>query len=875
MQDIIHVVDESGSGRVKCMDFVAWWNETHGQVMVKHKKYFCCGEEERVRGKLRADGLHRQREDIEKIRQLRFQTVQEEAARGAKLHSSSSTSMEAAAERPTFPPLPPLPPLPLVPPLPPVPPDLDGGKISRTGFEMSPLIQEMRESGSAKTHKTHRLPRSHIHTRNPDGEIVVKRRSHFQACLPFCFVLLVSITCVLMIAAVTATFDHEKTMRWLSIAGGACLLKWFITDPIYVFSFGPMMVMNRRGWKTGEWYRDTQVVDLCKMATQEMEKKRFGKAAMLLQEALDMDPHNQRLRADERRVEREAAKCQVMQQVRIDGEEALAGGDSMKAIQMFEAALAMTPDDVELQQQEEKAQQQLELLRVAERTSRAELAREKGMQALNKRRFHKAETNFKLAASLNSKLHPNDKALRQELNKAIDKARTGQKAEQLRLQGETLMKVHHYAKAETVLRQAMELDPILAETAQGMVEQANVLARIQKLKADGEVAMEEGDSHLAVAKFKEALALDPLVQSKNYTDMQEEIEVDIDLIAISLSGHSNDDDAEDNTHATAGDSNAPAPVELSFGDVVNEKPPKAMEEAICNEVAQHLREADAHLKLNDWKAAARSLQSVLRRHAVAPAAMAITALQCALKRKAKSAATSAHHGEAVAYAVHAAELGVRDDELEALRLVSHQRADVSSLVALAAHEHAAGDHDAALDTLQQASAVSAKLAQLSKHDCDLAHAEIAVAETQSNRAAEKKLHVDALVAKGKVLLHELNFAEAEASFASALAMDSQCTKATAWAKKATVQHRRWNEADSLLDQAETIPIDEALLLVGQALTLCPEHPRGKEMQQSYIAAAKSRQQHCPQGADEIDAAAKAVVENIWRSYGLVRNMSSL
>ena len=65
MQDIIHVVDESGSGRVKCIDVVAWSNETHGQVMVKHKRYLCCGEEERVRGKLRADGLHQQREDIE------------------------------------------------------------------------------------------------------------------------------------------------------------------------------------------------------------------------------------------------------------------------------------------------------------------------------------------------------------------------------------------------------------------------------------------------------------------------------------------------------------------------------------------------------------------------------------------------------------------------------------------------------------------------------------------------------------------------------------------------------------------------------------------------------------------------------------------
>ena len=68
-----------------------------------------------------------------------------------------------------------------------------------------------------------------------------RRRKPVHAGLVFFYAFAMGLACVLVIAATTAAFTMERTIKWLTATVMALILAMFIMDPIKIILFGPVV----------------------------------------------------------------------------------------------------------------------------------------------------------------------------------------------------------------------------------------------------------------------------------------------------------------------------------------------------------------------------------------------------------------------------------------------------------------------------------------------------------------------------------------------------------------------------------------------------------------------------------------------------------
>jgi tetratricopeptide (TPR) repeat protein len=88
------------------------------------------------------------------------------------------------------------------------------------------------------------------------------------------------------------------------------------------------------------------IKQLMDQADDQMDANDFAGAAATIQEALHLDPNNQRARMAAEEKERKQRNFEQIRELQRQGEEAMEGGDPDKALALFDEALALAPESM-------------------------------------------------------------------------------------------------------------------------------------------------------------------------------------------------------------------------------------------------------------------------------------------------------------------------------------------------------------------------------------------------------------------------------------------------------------------------------------------------------------------------------------------------
>jgi tetratricopeptide (TPR) repeat protein len=542
LDDIMFVIDVDRTGEVTQEDFITWWNNTHGLVFEKRRRYVCCGPEVALRDREKVAELHRQHAQAAADRRARWKAQRDTEALEARQRTAADAQQEHVA---------------LVVQLShlhePAEPGDHASKHGRDGDSddddhddhdhdgvvlppgtreqersalMKPIAGQQSQAAAEnlRRRRSFKLPRSHIHTTTEAGELVVMRRSHLQACIPYIFVAVVATACVIIITAVTSTFDAAKTRRWLGIAAYAIGLKWIITDPLLVLALGPMYIMGMRGCRQGEWYRDRKVEDLWASANDKIAAGDFDRAAHLLQSALDMDPHNQKLLAEERMAELHAANIVRTAQLRADGERALQRGAAVDAMALFDAALAIQPDSEGLRAEEQQAYDMAQRQRTSQLAAVVSGKTDDARAALGRGELERAAQHLELARSLVQ--HTRSAAASAGWQEEFEALRRQIDGRMHQRRGGCLLLVKQYDQAAQAFALAIQAEPSLEPELRPRMEEVDALRREQaadqaaltatleagtnvgaQLKQQAQAALQTGQHAIAASHAELAVAV--------------------------------------------------------------------------------------------------------------------------------------------------------------------------------------------------------------------------------------------------------------------------------------------------------------------------------------------------------------------------------
>ena len=90
-----------------------------------------------------------------------------------------------------------------------------------------------------------------------------------------------------------------------------------------------------------------------------MGAKDYNGCVATMQRALALEPENRRFIEEEDEARRRLAQLERQRQLQREGEQALARGDPQRAVQLFDEALQLAPDDTALRAENEEAHAEL------------------------------------------------------------------------------------------------------------------------------------------------------------------------------------------------------------------------------------------------------------------------------------------------------------------------------------------------------------------------------------------------------------------------------------------------------------------------------------------------------------------------------------
>ena len=90
-----------------------------------------------------------------------------------------------------------------------------------------------------------------------------------------------------------------------------------------------------------------------------MGAKDYNGCVATMQRALALEPENRRFIEEEDEARRRLAQLERQRQLQREGEQAVARGDPQRAVQLFDEALQLAPDDTALRAENEEAHAEL------------------------------------------------------------------------------------------------------------------------------------------------------------------------------------------------------------------------------------------------------------------------------------------------------------------------------------------------------------------------------------------------------------------------------------------------------------------------------------------------------------------------------------
>jgi tetratricopeptide (TPR) repeat protein len=227
-----------------------------------------------------------------------------------------------------------------------------------------------------------------------------------------------------------------------------------------------------------------QIAQLLFKARQAQQAQRFEEAEQAFDEVLKLEPANQTAlqgKTAAAQGRQQAMEQQQFQKLMQDGKAALQANNPEAAIQAFDQAVKLRPNNPEAKTQLANAQRMQQQARMAaeknERDKQAALQRQqqiadlvaKGQAAMQAKEYAQAENFFNEVL----KLEPNNQAALQGKRNAFDAARTAQRpsdpgntmaqnkarAQQLADVGKGAMKAKKYDEAIQAFEEALKLDP--------------------------------------------------------------------------------------------------------------------------------------------------------------------------------------------------------------------------------------------------------------------------------------------------------------------------------------------------------------------------------------------------------------------------------